>query len=137
MQAIARRDTGVSAARRTGLVRQSADVIGDDGPDVQRARREVRAAGDLAAPDLVDPAAVAVLRKRWLGRFLMTGSRRPCGIWRVSIHLRGLARRLGSASRGRPRGGHYCSVPEPSEPVVLPDDVMRVLGEARALSALS
>jgi predicted nucleic acid-binding protein len=42
-----------------------ANVIGDDGPDGQRARREVRAAGDLAAPDLVDPEAVAVLRKRW------------------------------------------------------------------------
>jgi predicted nucleic acid-binding protein len=43
-----------------------ANVIGDDGPDGQRARREVRAAGDLAAPDLVDPETVAVLRKRWL-----------------------------------------------------------------------
>ncbi|HUK70845.1 MAG TPA: type II toxin-antitoxin system VapC family toxin [Streptosporangiaceae bacterium] len=43
-----------------------ANVIGDDGPDGQRARREVRAAVDLAAPDLVDPETVAVLRKRWL-----------------------------------------------------------------------
>jgi predicted nucleic acid-binding protein len=43
-----------------------ANAIGDDGPDGQRARREVRAAGDLAAPDLVDPETVAVLRKRWL-----------------------------------------------------------------------
>jgi predicted nucleic acid-binding protein len=43
-----------------------ANVIGDDGPDGQRARREVRVAGDLAAPDLVDPETVAVLRKRWL-----------------------------------------------------------------------
>ena len=43
-----------------------ANVIGDDGPDGRRARREVRAAGDLAAPDLVDPETVAVLRKRWL-----------------------------------------------------------------------
>jgi predicted nucleic acid-binding protein len=44
-----------------------ANVIGDDGPDGQLARREVRAAaGDLAAPDLVDPETVAVLRKRWL-----------------------------------------------------------------------
>ncbi len=43
-----------------------ANVIGDDGPDGERARREVRAAGDLAAPDLVDPETVAVLRKRWL-----------------------------------------------------------------------
>jgi predicted nucleic acid-binding protein len=43
-----------------------ANVIGDDGPDGERARREMRAAGDLAAPDLVDPETVAVLRKRWL-----------------------------------------------------------------------
>jgi predicted nucleic acid-binding protein len=43
-----------------------ANVIGDDGPDGERARLEVRAAGDLAAPDLVDPETVAVLRKRWL-----------------------------------------------------------------------
>jgi predicted nucleic acid-binding protein len=43
-----------------------ANVIGDDGPDGNRARREVRAAGDLAAPDLVDVETVAVLRKRWL-----------------------------------------------------------------------
>jgi predicted nucleic acid-binding protein len=43
-----------------------ANVMGDDGPDGERARREVRAAGDLAAPDLVDLETVAVLRKRWL-----------------------------------------------------------------------
>src|ERR1022692_1443586 len=43
-----------------------ANVIGDDGPDGNRARREVRAAGDLAAPDLVEVETVAVLRKRWL-----------------------------------------------------------------------
>jgi predicted nucleic acid-binding protein len=43
-----------------------ANVVGDDGPDGRRARREVRAAGDLAAPDLVDVETVAVLRKRWL-----------------------------------------------------------------------
>jgi predicted nucleic acid-binding protein len=42
-----------------------ANVIGDDGADGQRARREVRAAGELAAPDLVDPETVSVLRKRW------------------------------------------------------------------------
>ena len=45
-----------------------ANVIGDDGPDGRRARQEVRAAGELAAPDLVDPETVAVLRKRWLAR---------------------------------------------------------------------
>ncbi len=43
-----------------------ANVVGDDGADGRRARRELRAAGDLAAPDLVDVETVAVLRKRWL-----------------------------------------------------------------------
>ena len=43
-----------------------ANVVGDDGTDGRRARRELRAAGDLAAPDLVDVETVAVLRKRWL-----------------------------------------------------------------------
>ena len=43
-----------------------ANVVGDDGADGHRARRELRTAGDLAAPDLVDVETVAVLRKRWL-----------------------------------------------------------------------
>ena len=43
-----------------------ANVIGDDGVDGQRARSEVRAAGELASPDLVDVETVAVLRKRWI-----------------------------------------------------------------------
>jgi predicted nucleic acid-binding protein len=43
-----------------------ANAVGDDGRDGRRARRELRAAGDLAAPDLVDVETVAVLRKRWL-----------------------------------------------------------------------
>lgn len=43
-----------------------ATVVGDDGADGQRARDELRAAGELAAPDLVDVDTVAVLRKRWL-----------------------------------------------------------------------
>jgi predicted nucleic acid-binding protein len=43
-----------------------ANVVGDDGPEGHEARREVRAAGELAAPDLVDVETVAVLRKRWL-----------------------------------------------------------------------
>ena len=43
-----------------------ANVIGDDGTDGHRARNEVRRAGDLAAPDLVDVETVAVLRKRWV-----------------------------------------------------------------------
>ena len=47
-----------------------ANVVGDDGPDGQRARRELGVGVDLAAPDLVDVATVAVLRKRWLARTL-------------------------------------------------------------------
>lgn len=53
-----------------------ANVVGDDGADGRRARKEVRVASDLAAPDLVDVETVAVLRKRWVagsisdGRFL-------------------------------------------------------------------
>lgn len=43
-----------------------ANVVGDDGADGRTARREVRDAGDVAAPDLVDVETVAVLRKRWL-----------------------------------------------------------------------
>lgn len=43
-----------------------ANVVGDDGVDGRRARQEVRSAGDMAAPDLVDVETVAVIRKRWL-----------------------------------------------------------------------
>lgn len=43
-----------------------ANVVGDDGADGRRARGEIRSAGDVAAPDLVDVETVAVLRKRWL-----------------------------------------------------------------------
>jgi predicted nucleic acid-binding protein len=43
-----------------------ANVVGDDGADGRRARHQVRAAGDLAAPDPVDVETVAVLRRRWL-----------------------------------------------------------------------
>lgn len=42
-----------------------ANVVGDDGVDGRRARREVRTAGEIASPDLVDVETVAVLRKRW------------------------------------------------------------------------
>jgi predicted nucleic acid-binding protein len=44
-----------------------ANVLGDDTADGRRARSEVRSAGQVAAPDLVDVETVAVLRKRWLG----------------------------------------------------------------------
>lgn len=50
-----------------------ANVVGDDGADGQRARREVRAAGDLAAPDLVDVETMAVLRKRWIAGSISDG----------------------------------------------------------------
>lgn len=43
-----------------------ANVVADDGDDGRRARQELRAGGDLAAPDLIDVETVAVLRKRWL-----------------------------------------------------------------------
>ncbi len=43
-----------------------ANVVGDDGADGRRARSQVRTAGEVAAPDLVDVETVAVLRKRWL-----------------------------------------------------------------------
>ena len=43
-----------------------ANAIADDREDGERARSELRSAGELAAPDLVDVEAVAVLRRRWL-----------------------------------------------------------------------
>lgn len=42
-----------------------ANAVGDDGPGGERARMELRDAGGLAAPDLVDVETTAVLRKRW------------------------------------------------------------------------
>lgn len=42
-----------------------ANVVGDDGQDGARAREELRHAGDVAAPDLVDVETTSVLRKRW------------------------------------------------------------------------
>ena len=50
-----------------------ANVVGDDGIDGRRARTELRAAGDLAAPDLVDVETVAVLRKRWIAGSISDG----------------------------------------------------------------
>lgn len=43
------------------------NALADDGHDGDVARRMIVAAGDLAAPALVDVETVAVLRKRWLG----------------------------------------------------------------------
>ncbi len=45
-----------------------ANALGDDADDGYVARNELLAAGDLAAPDLIDVEAVAVLRKRWLAQ---------------------------------------------------------------------
>lgn len=45
-----------------------ANVVADDGPDGRRARAELRSAGQISAPDLVDVETVAVLRKRWLAK---------------------------------------------------------------------
>ena len=50
-----------------------ANVVGDDGPDGQRARLEFRNADALAAPDLVDVETVAVLRKRWIAGTVSDG----------------------------------------------------------------
>jgi predicted nucleic acid-binding protein len=50
-----------------------ANVVGDDGIDGRRARTELRTAGDLAAPDLVDVETVAVLRKRWIAGSISDG----------------------------------------------------------------
>lgn len=47
-----------------------ANAVADDGLDGRRVRRDLRDAGGLAAPDLVDVETVAVLRKRWLARTL-------------------------------------------------------------------
>lgn len=49
-----------------------ANALGDDAEDGHSARGELRAAGDLAAPDLIDVETVAVLRKRWLARAIST-----------------------------------------------------------------
>lgn len=43
-----------------------ANALGDDDQDGNLARRELRAADGLAAPDLVDVETVSVLRKRWM-----------------------------------------------------------------------
>lgn len=42
------------------------NAIADGDADGRRARGRLRAAGELAAPDLVDVETVAVLGKRWL-----------------------------------------------------------------------
>jgi len=47
-----------------------ANAVADDGADGDAARRELRAAGAVTAPDLVDVETVAVLRKGWLRRTL-------------------------------------------------------------------
>lgn len=50
-----------------------ANAVGDDGADGHRARDELSADGEPAAPDLVDVETVAVLRKRWLAGALTAG----------------------------------------------------------------
>ena len=47
-----------------------ANALADDEVDGETARRELRAAGEFAAPDLVDVETVSVLRNRWLRRTL-------------------------------------------------------------------
>lgn len=43
-----------------------ANALADDDADGRLARSELRAAGELTAPDLIDVETVSVLRKRWL-----------------------------------------------------------------------
>jgi predicted nucleic acid-binding protein len=43
-----------------------ANALADDDADGRLARGELRAAGELTAPDLIDVETVSVLRKRWL-----------------------------------------------------------------------
>lgn len=50
-----------------------ANAVGDDEQAGQHARALMRAHGELAAPDLVDVEAAAVLRRRWLAGTVTTG----------------------------------------------------------------
>lgn len=43
-----------------------ANALADDEKDGDTARSELRAAGEIAGPDLIDVETVSVLRKRWL-----------------------------------------------------------------------
>lgn len=47
-----------------------ANALADDQEPGASARRQLRAAGEITAPDLVDVETVSVLRKRWLRRTL-------------------------------------------------------------------
>lgn len=47
-----------------------ANALADDDQNGERARRELRAVQEVAAPDLIDVETVSVLRKRWLRRTL-------------------------------------------------------------------
>lgn len=47
-----------------------ANALADDASAGHAARRELRTAGEITAPDLVDVETVSVLRKRWLRRTL-------------------------------------------------------------------
>jgi predicted nucleic acid-binding protein len=49
-----------------------ANALGDEAEDGHTARDELRAARDLAAPDLIDVETVAVPRKRWLAQAIST-----------------------------------------------------------------
>lgn len=49
-----------------------ANAVGDDGVDGERARKELRDADDVAAPDLVDVETTVVLRKRWQAKTITT-----------------------------------------------------------------
>lgn len=63
-----------------------ANALADDATDGQAARRELRAVGEITAPDLVDVETVSVLRKRWL-RSTLSEERLATAV----THLQGLA----------------------------------------------
>lgn len=50
-----------------------ANAVGDDHADGAAARRELRHAQGVAAPDLVNVETAAVLRKRWIAGDMTTG----------------------------------------------------------------
>lgn len=47
-----------------------ANVVGDDGPEGEAARKVMATEHEVALPDLADVETVAVLRRRWLARDL-------------------------------------------------------------------
>ncbi len=85
-----------------------ANALADDGENGENAGRELRAAGEVAAPDLVDVETVLVLRKRWLSRSL-TEQRFSTAI-----------ATCGSSALSACRHCDWCRVPSICEPTSAP-----------------